>query len=54
MKNVAALGAGVLIAAAAALWFTTSPVVVTTEIRPLPVNPNLPVFKPVPSRFDGK
>jgi hypothetical protein len=54
MKSFAALGAGVLIAAAAALWFTTGPVVVTPEVRPLPVNPNLPSFKPVPSKFEGK
>jgi hypothetical protein len=51
MKSVAALGAGMVIAAAAALWFATGPVVVTTEIRPLPVNANLPTFKPVPSKF---
>ena len=53
MKSVAALGAGVLLAAAAALWFTTGPVVVTTEVRPLAVNPDLPSFKPVPSRFEA-
>ncbi|MDH6258841.1 hypothetical protein [Bradyrhizobium sp. BR13661] len=54
MKSVAAIGVGMVIAAAAALWFATGPVVVTSEIRPLPVNPSLPVFKQVPSKFDGK
>lgn len=54
MKSIAALGAGMAIAAAAALWFTTRPVVVTTEIRPLAVNSNLQGFKPVPSKFEGR
>ena len=54
MKSIAAIGVGVVIAAAAALWFATGPVVVTAEVKPLPVNPNLPVFKHVPSQFDGK
>ncbi|MBR1086618.1 hypothetical protein JQ621_03925 [Bradyrhizobium manausense] len=54
MKSVAAIGAGMVIAAAAALWFATGPVVVTTEVRPLAVNPNLLVFQQVPSKFDGK
>ena len=49
MKELAALGAGILIATAAALWFTTGPVVVTPNVRPLQVNPNMPAFKPVPS-----
>jgi hypothetical protein len=54
MKSVAAIGAGLVIAAAAALWFATGPVVVTAEVKPLQVNPNLPVFKHVPSEFDRK
>ncbi|MGY3240340.1 MULTISPECIES: hypothetical protein [unclassified Bradyrhizobium] len=54
MKSLAALGAGVVMAAIAALWFATGPVVVTAEVRPLKVNPDLPVFKPVPSSLDGR
>jgi hypothetical protein len=54
MKSVAALGAGMVIAAAAALWFATGPVLVTTEVRPLPVNANLPTFKPIPSKFQAE
>lgn len=54
MKSVAALGAGMVIAAVAALWFTTGPVVVTPEVRPLQVNPNMPAFKPVPSPLQAE
>jgi hypothetical protein len=53
MKTFAALGAAILIAAASALWFTTYPARVGIATRPLPVNPNLPTFKPVPSPYDG-
>lgn len=48
MKQLAALGAGLAIAAVAALWFTTQPVLVKQEIRLLPVSADAPTFKPLP------
>ena len=35
MKELAALGAGIAIAAVAALWFTTGPVLVNADVKPL-------------------
>jgi hypothetical protein len=54
MKSIAALGAGTVIATVAALWFTTRPVLVNAEIRPLPVNANLPAFRQTPSKFQAE
>ncbi|MBR0705863.1 hypothetical protein [Bradyrhizobium liaoningense] len=51
MKEIAALGAGIVIAAVAAAWFMTGPVVVNAEVKPLQANANMPVFKPVPSEL---
>ncbi|WGR68188.1 MULTISPECIES: hypothetical protein [unclassified Bradyrhizobium] len=47
MKELAALGAGLLIAAVAALWFTTKPVLVKQEIRPLQASADAPTFSPL-------
>ncbi|MCJ9704959.1 MULTISPECIES: hypothetical protein [unclassified Bradyrhizobium] len=53
MKELAALGAGLAIAAVAALWFTTGPVVVNAEIKPLQPSANMPTFRPVPTELAG-
>ncbi|MBR0828130.1 hypothetical protein JQ596_21575 [Bradyrhizobium manausense] len=47
MKELAALGAGVLIAAVAALWFTTKPVLVNAKVRPLQASADVPAFRPI-------
>jgi hypothetical protein len=49
MKEFAALGAGIVIAAVAAVWFMTGPVLVNMKVRPLQASANIPTFKPVPS-----
>ena len=51
MKEFAALGAGIVIAAVAAVWFTTRPVLVTTKARPLQASADIPTFKSVPSNL---
>ncbi|WP_176945618.1 hypothetical protein [Bradyrhizobium sp. Rc2d] len=51
MKAFTALGAGIVIAAVAAAWFTTRPVLVHTKVRPLEASANIPTFKPVPSNL---
>lgn len=51
MKELAALGAGIAIAAVAALWFTTGPVLVNAEVKPLQQSENLPAFRPVASEL---
>ena len=51
MKSFAALGAGIVIAAVAAVWFTTKPVLVNTKVSPLQANADMPTFKPVPSNL---
>ncbi|MCK1360510.1 hypothetical protein [Bradyrhizobium sp. 199] len=51
MKELAALGAGLAIAAVAALWFTTGPVVVNAEFRPLQPSASMPTFRPVPTEL---
>ncbi len=48
MKELSALGAAALIAAACVLWFMTKPTVVTAEMKPLQPSSELPVFTPVP------
>ncbi|PDT89153.1 hypothetical protein CO669_16430 [Bradyrhizobium sp. Y36] len=53
MKEIAALGAGLAIAAVAALWFATGPVVVNATIKPLQPSADLPVFRPVPTELAG-
>lgn len=53
MKELAALGAGLAIAAVAALWFTTGPVVVNAEMRPLQPSATMPTFRPVPTELAG-
>jgi hypothetical protein len=47
MKEIAALGAAALIAAAGALWFTTKPALVQTEVAPLQARDDMPTFKPI-------
>ncbi|WP_187435992.1 hypothetical protein [Bradyrhizobium hipponense] len=47
MKELAALGTGILVVTVAALWFTTSPVLVSAEIRPLQVSADVPAFRPL-------
>ncbi|WP_167561367.1 hypothetical protein [Bradyrhizobium sp. AS23.2] len=47
MKEFAALGAGIVIAAVAALWFTTRPVLVKQEIRPLQASAEVSTFRPL-------
>jgi uncharacterized membrane protein len=54
MKEFAALGAGIVIAAVAAVWFTTRPVLVNMEVRPLQASANIPTFKPAPSDLARK
>lgn len=49
MKELAARGAGIAIAAVAALWLTTGPVVVNAEVKPLQQSGNIPAFRPVAS-----
>jgi hypothetical protein len=49
MKEFAALGAGIVIAAVAAVWFLTGPVVVNAEVKPLRPSASIPTFKPVPT-----
>ncbi|QIP10103.1 hypothetical protein [Bradyrhizobium symbiodeficiens] len=53
MKELAALGAGLAIAAVAVLWFATGPVVVNAEIKPLQPSDDMPVFRPVPTELAG-
>ncbi|MBB4382863.1 hypothetical protein [Bradyrhizobium sp. SBR1B] len=53
MKELAALGAGLAIAAVAVLWFATGPVVVDAEIKPLQPNADMPAFRPVPNELAG-
>ncbi|MBH5396691.1 hypothetical protein HZZ13_02625 [Bradyrhizobium sp. CNPSo 4010] len=53
MKELAALGAGLAIAAVAALWFTTGPVVVNAELKPLQPSANMPAFRPVSTELSG-
>lgn len=53
MKELAALGAGFAIAAVVALWFTTGPVVVNAEVKPLQPSAEMPVFRPVPTELAG-
>ena len=50
MKGLAAIGAAGLIAAAGALWFSTSPNVIAVKVEPMRPNPNLPSFKQVEER----
>lgn len=53
MKELAALGAGLAIAAVAALWFTSGPVLVNAEVKPLQPSSDVPVFRPVPTELAG-
>ena len=53
MKELAALGAGLVIAAVAALWLMSGAAVVTAEIKPLQPSADMPVFNPVYSRTAG-
>ncbi|MDF0581022.1 hypothetical protein [Bradyrhizobium yuanmingense] len=53
MKELAALGAGLAIAAVAALWFTTGSVVVDAELKPLQPSANMPGFRPVSTELAG-
>jgi hypothetical protein len=53
MKALAALGAGLAIAAVAVLWFTTGPVIVNADIKPLQPSEDMPVFRPVPTKLAG-
>ena len=52
MKGLAAIGAAAFIAMAGVLWFMTRPALVVTEVRPLQASPDMPTFKPVPSRYE--
>jgi hypothetical protein len=52
VKSLAAIGAAAFIAMAGVLWFMTKPALVVTEVRPLQASPDLPTFKPVPSRYE--
>ncbi|WBL82096.1 hypothetical protein I3J27_17315 [Bradyrhizobium xenonodulans] len=49
MKAFAALGAAIVIASVAAVWFLTGPVVVNAEVKPLQPSAKIPTFKPVPT-----
>ncbi|WP_369724101.1 MULTISPECIES: hypothetical protein [unclassified Bradyrhizobium] len=49
MKVFAAMGAAIVIAAVAAIWFMTGPVLVVMEVRPLQASAEVPTFRPVPS-----
>ena len=46
MRELAALGAAALIAAAGALWFMTKSAVVAPEVRPLQASAAIPTFSP--------
>jgi hypothetical protein len=47
MKGLAAIAVAGLMAAAGALWFQTSPNVVTVKVAPMQPNASLPTFKQV-------
>lgn len=49
MKEFAALGAAIVMACVAAVWFMTGPVVVNAEVKPLQPSAKIPTFKPVPT-----
>jgi len=53
MKELAALGTGLAIAAVAVLWFATGPVVVNAEMKPLEPREDMPVFRRVPTELAG-
>ena len=54
MKELAALGAGIAIAAVAALWFTTGPVLVNADVKPLQQSENMPAFRPIASELAAR